>query len=80
MTGFGAEEDGITPAVLKSPSSLEEALRMERDETSAQGGGRSGAQVGKGSDLVGTIHSSLLSTYVPGRFGAPEPRSETYIA
>lgn len=46
---------------LKNPSSFEEALRIERDETSAQGGGRSGAQVGK--ELVGFIHSSLLSTY-----------------
>ena len=61
MAGSGAEEAGIIPAVLKNPSSFEEALRMERGETSAQGGGRSGAQVG--TELDGLIHSSLLSTY-----------------
>ena len=58
MADSGAEEE-ITPAVLKSLSSFEEALRMERDEAHAQGGRRSGPRVGK--ELVGPIHSSSPS-------------------
>ncbi|XP_042784079.1 vimentin-type intermediate filament-associated coiled-coil protein isoform X1 [Panthera leo] len=63
MTGFGAEEDGSTPAVLKSPSSFEEALRMERDETSAQRGREVWSPSGKGFG-PGWIHSFIFTEHL----------------
>lgn len=82
MAGSRAEEAGLTPEVLKSPSSFEEALRIERDETSAQGGGRevwSPAGQGLGP---GWIHSFIVTEHLllcagqVRRTRAPE----TYIA
>lgn len=55
MAGSGSGEDGIISAVLKKPSSFEEALRIGRDGTSAPREER-----GQGprweKELVGFIH------------------------